>query len=88
MVRKFYTSNSKYKSNTQNDEQRDIEEVLHLIGREVIPTCADIGKVANLAESASYFHYRDPKFWDTLEDRVVALLNTDGNQKMNLRQVS
>lgn len=88
MIRKFYTRKNNPRGNNYNDEHREIEEVFHLIGREVVPTCTEIGKLANLSESASYFNYRDQKFWQTLEDKVVELLSSEATQKMNLQQVS
>lgn len=88
IVKKFF---SKFSSSSRS-EQESVIKVLEIMTQKVLPLIKnDISKIANMAEVASFFHFKSNYFWKNIEEMVSSYLGGALDQKtlkLDLTQVS
>jgi hypothetical protein len=91
LVRKYYLRGAggggSRSGRSSPSEIKHVIQIFNIINDTALPTIKDLGTLANLAETASYFDYRKQTFWQNIVEKVMHLLVKE-NQNMNLVQVS
>ena len=91
LVRKYYLrgggGGGSRSGRSSTSDSKHIIQIFNIINDTALPAIKDLGTLANLAETASYFDFRKQSFWKHIEEKVMHLLVKE-NQNMNLIQVS